>query len=54
MATTERWLARYSEQLIHLAEGIDPNAAVQFVREVYEAGRTAGLAEAENGKRESE
>ncbi|WP_371481782.1 hypothetical protein [Kitasatospora sp. NBC_00315] len=54
METPEQWLATYVEQLMRLTRDLDQAAAVAFVREVYEAGREAGIAEVAYGLGESE
>ncbi len=54
MTTPPHWLSRYVEQLLRLTGDLDQATATVFVRAVYEAGRSAGIAEVANGLRESE
>ncbi|MEV4557716.1 hypothetical protein AB0K51_12040 [Kitasatospora sp. NPDC049285] len=47
---TTHWLIEFTDELMRLTDDLDQEQAAAFVRKVYQAGRDAGLREADEGR----
>ncbi len=50
---TTHWLITFTDELMRLTDDLDQERAAEFVRKVYEAGRTAGRQEEAEGQEHS-